>query len=168
MRTALSLSVGLFAAAVASAAPVDFTKDVQPILTASCVNCHGPNKAKSGVRVDSLDAITKGGLVVPGNSGKSTLFLCVSGDRDTAQMPPKGRLTKEQTATIKDWIDQGAKGGDKVANADAKPADKPAAPAKPQPAVARKRGEREKEDDDEREERKEKRERQKKGERERD
>lgn len=134
MRTHLSALVALSAAGIAAAAPVDFAKDVQPILTASCVNCHGPNKAKSGVRVDSLDALTKSGVVTAGSSAKSTLFRCLNGADGTAKMPPKGQLTQAQMATIKDWIDQGAKpsadakADTPVAKGDAKPAEKPAKP----------------------------------------
>lgn len=133
MKPILSLAaVVLTASAARAAAPVDFARDVQPILATACANCHGPAKAKGGIRVDTLDALTKSGVVVAGNSAKSTLFLCLNGDGGLAKMPPKGQLTNQQMATIKDWIDQGAKAAaGAVAAAGAAPANKPVANAKP-------------------------------------
>src|SRR5687767_30617 len=40
---------------------VDFVRDVQPILTTHCVECHGPTKQENGLRLDHGDAITRGG-----------------------------------------------------------------------------------------------------------
>ncbi len=114
MRILFSVAALLFSSGVVSAAPVDFARDVQPILNQSCVSCHGPAKAKGGIRLDSLDAVNKSGAVVVGNSAQSSLFLCLTGAGGTAQMPPKGRLTAPQMTIIKDWIDQGAKADPKV------------------------------------------------------
>ena len=92
-----------------------FAKDIAPIFSARCVECHGDKKAKAGLRLDSLEAALKGSVdekvVIPGKSAKSELFELISrkpGEDDI--MPPKGKpLTADQIAIIKRWIDAGAK-----------------------------------------------------------
>src|SRR5262245_52776843 len=53
---------------------VDFAKDIEPILAANCIKCHGPEKQKSGFRLDSREAAIKGGdggaALVPGKSAE--------------------------------------------------------------------------------------------------
>jgi hypothetical protein len=101
---------------------VDFRKDIQPILEASCFKCHGPEteKPKGKLRVDTLQAVLKGGEnapdVVPGDLKKSTLLHQVAQIVDEDDwMPPKDNkakippLTKDQVALIRAWIEQGAK-----------------------------------------------------------
>src|SRR5690348_9012900 len=66
----------------AQSAPVDFVKDVQPILSARCYECHGPEKQKGGFRADSKESIFLAGdsgekRVVPGDVGKSHLIALV-------------------------------------------------------------------------------------------
>jgi len=94
-----------------------YDKDIKPILEKSCFKCHGPEKQKGKLRVDSLTATLKGGedgkVVEPGNSAKSVLVHNVSriGNEDD-WMPPTDKgdpLTKEQVGLIRAWIDQGAK-----------------------------------------------------------
>jgi hypothetical protein len=57
---------------------VDYARDIRPILDASCLKCHGPEKPKSRFRVDDREALLKGGengvAVVPAQSGKSPLI----------------------------------------------------------------------------------------------
>jgi hypothetical protein len=72
-----------------------YEKDIRPMLEGTCFKCHGEEKQKGELRVDSLEAILKGGedgkVVEPGNGLKSALVLAVSQlDEDTA-MPPKRR-----------------------------------------------------------------------------
>jgi Protein of unknown function (DUF1553)/Protein of unknown function (DUF1549)/Planctomycete cytochrome C len=91
----------------------DFTRDVQPILERHCISCHGPVKARAGLRIDSATALHKGGdsgpAVVPGKSGESRLLLAVLGAKDVAVMPPKGpRLSLDEIATLRNWVDAGA------------------------------------------------------------
>src|SRR5881394_3748377 len=56
---------------------VTYDKDIKPIFEKSCFKCHGPEKQKGKLRVDSLEAALKGGedgkVIEPGNSAKSTL-----------------------------------------------------------------------------------------------
>src|SRR5580765_1425569 len=99
---------------------VDFTKDVQPILQQSCVKCHGPEKQKGKLRLDSKEAATKGGkdgaVITAGDAEKSELYrriILPKGNDDV--MPNEGEpLTKAQTDLIRAWIDQGANWPDGV------------------------------------------------------
>ena len=96
---------------------VTYEKDIKPILDKSCIDCHGPKKQKSKLRLDSLQAALKGGddrVIQPGSSVKSILVLNIAHlNKDKDQwMPPKGKtppLTSEQIGLIRAWIDQGAK-----------------------------------------------------------
>jgi mono/diheme cytochrome c family protein len=103
-----------------AARPVDFAADVRPIFAAHCHACHGPEKQKSGFRLDTKEAALKGGdtgkAILPGKSADSPLIRYVAGlDADTV-MPPKGdRLTAEQVGILRAWIDQGARWADAAA-----------------------------------------------------
>mgnify|MGYP000926719551 CR=1 len=100
----------------AKTAGVTFDKDIKPLFEKSCVKCHGAEKQKGKLRLDTLEATLKGGengeLVIKGDSLKSALTLSVSRlDEDTA-MPPDGKgepLTADQVGLVRAWIDQGAK-----------------------------------------------------------
>src|SRR5437773_1496786 len=96
---------------------VTYDGDVKAIFEKSCFKCHGPEKQKGKLRLDSLPAVLKGGedgkILVPGKSAESLMVIAVArlGDEDDA-MPPADKgdpLTKEQVALIRAWIDQGAK-----------------------------------------------------------
>lgn len=101
-------------AQVRADAKVDFTKDIQPILQENCIKCHGPEKQKGELRLDSKAATFKGGkdgsVITPGQADKSDLYRRITlaaGSDDI--MPSKGDpLTKAQTDLIRDWINQGA------------------------------------------------------------
>jgi uncharacterized protein DUF1553/uncharacterized protein DUF1549/cytochrome c len=100
-------------AAVNTPAPVDFLRDIQPILQSTCYECHGPKKTKAHLRLDSRDGITKGGesgaIVVPGNSERSPIVRRLLGLDGEDRMPKDGDpLPGAQIALIRSWIDQGA------------------------------------------------------------
>lgn len=99
---------------------VTYATDIKPIFDKSCVNCHGTEKQKGKLRLDSLAAVLKGGqdgaVVEPGKSAESMLVANVAhlGDEDDFMPPPDNKakippLTKEQIGLIRAWIDQGAK-----------------------------------------------------------
>lgn len=72
---------------------VVFAKDIQPLLDASCVRCHGQDRPKGGLRLTSMEGVLNGGkdgkVVAPGDSTKSLLVIAAAQiDEDTA-MPPK-------------------------------------------------------------------------------
>jgi mono/diheme cytochrome c family protein len=114
-RSILALPVWLFLAGFVSAADaVDYLRDVKPILAKHCYACHGADKQRSGLRLDTAAAALKGGnagpAVVPGKSQVSRMIQAVRGADDVAAMPPKGaKLTAEEIAALAAWIDQGAK-----------------------------------------------------------
>jgi mono/diheme cytochrome c family protein len=93
---------------------VDFVKDIQPILQQTCVKCHGPEKQKGKLRLDSKEATLKGGkdgpAFIAGDAEKSEMYRRITlpkGNDDI--MPNEGDpLTKAQTDLIRDWINQGA------------------------------------------------------------
>jgi len=99
---------------VRSETKVDFARDIQPILQKSCIECHGPEKPKGKLRLDSKEAALKGGkdgvVIVPGKADQSEVYrrITLPADSDDV-MPNKGdRLTKAQTDLVRDWINQGA------------------------------------------------------------
>ncbi|HYG75415.1 MAG TPA: PSD1 and planctomycete cytochrome C domain-containing protein [Planctomycetota bacterium] len=97
-----------------SAGEVDFVRDIQPIFKAACYSCHGPEKQKGELRMDSRELALKGGssgvMIKPGNSKDSLLMHRILGLGDEPRMPVKAdALTKQQVELIAAWIDQGAK-----------------------------------------------------------
>ncbi|MBL7009098.1 MAG: PSD1 domain-containing protein [Planctomycetes bacterium] len=98
--------------------PVDFNRDVRPILSENCFVCHGPDPGtrKAKLRLDTFDGATAAArgsaAVVPGDREESELWYRVStGDFDD-HMPPaeSGKsLTPEQVEVLGRWIDQGAR-----------------------------------------------------------
>jgi len=106
---------------------VSFAADVQPILQASCVSCHGKigeGAATSGLNLEDYDSLMQGTkfgpVVVPNSSESSNLYRVIANKTDPAiQMPPQhdyslaeGRgyaLSEKRIETIRTWIDQGAK-----------------------------------------------------------
>jgi hypothetical protein len=88
---------------------VDFVKEVQPVLAASCHSCHGEKKQKNGLRLDLKAAALRSGVIVPGKGADSPLVQRVAGLGPEQKMPPKGpALTPKQIAVLRAWIDQGA------------------------------------------------------------
>ena len=111
----LRVFIVLFAlAAGAPAAQVDFDRDIRPIFQARCYECHGEKKQKNGIRFDRKSSVFEGGdsgksLIIPGKGSESILLQRLTTTDEDEIMPPKGdRLTPEQIALIRSWIDQGA------------------------------------------------------------
>jgi mono/diheme cytochrome c family protein len=96
----------------ASTARVDFARDIQPILEASCVQCHARGKNKGlfslETRQDFMDGGETGVPAVAGKSAESLVVAMISGLDPDSVMPKKGKkLTTEQVAVFRAWIDQG-------------------------------------------------------------
>src|SRR6266550_3128909 len=74
---------------------VTYAKDIRPLFEASCFRCHGNDRPKGDLRLNSLDAVLKGGedgkVVVPGDSKRSLLVFAVAQLDDETAMPPKRR-----------------------------------------------------------------------------
>jgi len=110
-----ALFVAFVVSAASASAAIDFARDIKPILAERCYGCHGPDKQKSGLRLDRKDEALLGGdsgpSIVPRDAAKSLLFAHVSGAEPDSIMPPESEgdpLTPAQVAFIKTWIDEGA------------------------------------------------------------
>ena len=87
-------------------AAVQFEKQVRPLLVKHCIKCHGPRKQEGGLRLDSREAILKGGetgpAVVAGKPAESLLLEAVR--YESLEMPPAGQLTKQAIGQLENWI----------------------------------------------------------------
>ncbi len=91
----------------AAQSKVDFARDIQPILRAHCIRCHGAGSAMAQLRLDERKSALK--LVIPGDGKGSRLLQRVLGEGGEARMPlGADPLKPEQTALIRRWIDEGA------------------------------------------------------------
>lgn len=122
MKLSAGISTVVFAAQIASAEAVDYMKEIKPILSTACYQCHSETQQKHGLRLDTAASAIKGGqsgpAIVPGKSEESLLIKAVQGvAKDLPRMPfKKSPLDEEKVALLKRWIDEGAK-----APADEKP-----------------------------------------------
>jgi mono/diheme cytochrome c family protein len=116
---AMILGLGLTLASAgpalaASPVRVQFNRDVRPILSNYCFQCHGPDQKqrKARLRLDSFQgAVKDSAVIVPHKSADSTLVERITEADPARRMPPKkfGKtLSPQQIATLKAWIDQGA------------------------------------------------------------
>jgi mono/diheme cytochrome c family protein len=116
------------APALATAAP-NFVSDVRPIFEKHCFECHGPEKQKSGYRLDVKSIALTGGEgsapnILPGQGATSPLVSYIKGEVEDMKMPPKGDpLSPAEIATITAWIDAGAVWPDTASAAVADPLD---------------------------------------------
>lgn len=91
-----------------------FEKRIRPVLVERCYECHSveSGKAKGGLRVDSREALRRGGetrpSVVPGELEGSLILEAIRYGNQDLKMPPKGRLTEGVVADFEKWIKMGA------------------------------------------------------------
>ncbi|MBX9627758.1 MAG: PSD1 and planctomycete cytochrome C domain-containing protein [Gemmataceae bacterium] len=110
MRPLVALPLVAALAAPAAAGPVDYAREVRPVLRERCYACHGALQQKAKLRVDSGAFLLAAGAVVPGKPDESELLARVGSRDDDTRMPPEGHpLTKEQIAVLRRWVEQGAK-----------------------------------------------------------
>jgi hypothetical protein len=119
-RSLIAAALLIAGTGLASAAdqPVDFNREIRPILAKKCFACHGPDEEhrEAGLRLDLQEGATaklESGAVaiVAGDSAKSELVRRVTSADDGERMPPAETgitLTAEQKDLLKRWIDQGA------------------------------------------------------------
>lgn len=94
--------------------PVDFLREIQPILRDNCYECHAGTTQEGGLNLGIKTQALRGGdsdaAILLGKSEKSLLIQLVSGADQDRLMPPEGNkpLTEEQINLLRDWIDQGA------------------------------------------------------------
>ena len=95
--------------------PVQFNRDIRPILSDNCFACHGfdSNKRKADLRLDVFsDSLFTDEILVPGSPEKSALYQRINATDHDDVMPPRNSgkaLTAEQKTKLRDWIAQGAK-----------------------------------------------------------
>src|SRR6186997_2381774 len=87
-----------------------FEKQVRPLLAANCLSCHGPQKQEGGLRLDTREAVLKGGdsgpAVVAGNAKESRLVQAVRREADL-KMPPSSPLRPEVVVALTRWVELG-------------------------------------------------------------
>src|SRR5262245_60767644 len=97
-------------------AKVDFNRDIRPILSDVCFQCHGPdkNQRKADLRLDVKEDVYKdrGGyaLVTPGKLDESELYSRLVDTDEKQRMPPPNalrQLTPSEIDLFKRWIEQG-------------------------------------------------------------
>jgi hypothetical protein len=89
-----------------------YEKEVQPLLKANCLNCHGGEaKIKGGLKLTSRADVLKGGdsgpAVTPDKPETSLLLQAVNYASDDLKMPPKGKLTPPQIEVLTKWVRMG-------------------------------------------------------------
>src|SRR6056297_219521 len=114
----VAITVALSSAqTVHGADPVDYARDVVPILERYCIGCHAEGFAEGGFVMETHQGLMTGGdagaAVTAGESGSSRMFLMASGQLEPA-MPPDGEPgpDEEELALLAAWIDAGAEGPD--------------------------------------------------------
>ena len=123
MRRPYCLSLALFALALPPAMShaedkVQFNRDIRPIFSDTCFQCHGPDekKRKAGLRLDTRDTAVKPSesgdiAIVPGKPAESEMVKRLETTDPDDVMPPSKLhkpITPAQLATVKKWIAQGA------------------------------------------------------------
>ena len=114
------LVAALFALSFWAQSTPDFERDVQPVFRKRCSGCHGTAQQLSGFRLDDREAAMKGGysgvVIKPGDSAGSALVQRLKGEKNLMAMPPGDkRLSSEELAIVRGWIDAGAKWPDALA-----------------------------------------------------
>jgi hypothetical protein len=108
--------MALFALATASNTrgdddPIEFFENsVRPLLVERCIKCHGPDKQKGGMRLDSIQGLINGGdngpAIVPGKPDESHLIEAVN--YASWEMPPDGKLADDEIVALTRWVEMGA------------------------------------------------------------
>src|SRR5579864_6800481 len=123
--TGLTVLVAFQHRSAAQKAPLT-DKDILPIVN-RCLQCHGDALKMGGLDLHTRDGMLKGGTggpaIVAGDAGSSLLIKRVTGQvQPVMPMAPVPALNEKEIATLKDWIDQGAKWAPDVAPSAAAPA----------------------------------------------
>lgn len=106
------MGIALFNSLLQSADDSFFESRIRPVLVRECLDCHGPEKPKSGLSLNSREGLLKGGdqgpAVVPGQVGESLLISAIE-HLDDLKMPPKrSKLESSVIADFKTWVNDGA------------------------------------------------------------
>jgi len=89
-----------------------FETRIRPVLVQECLDCHGPEKPKSGLDMHSREALLKGGdqgpAIVPGKPEDSLLIAALEHRNDLKMPPKRARLEAQVIADFKTWVQTGA------------------------------------------------------------
>ena len=98
-----------------------FEANVRPVLVEHCLKCHGSKKQWAGLRLDSREALLRGGdsgaAIVPGKPNESLLIRAVRHDDEKLKMPEDGKLSDRQITDLVRWVEIGAPFPDAPKNA---------------------------------------------------
>jgi hypothetical protein len=117
MKRILVLSCTIALAWTAEDPATLWTTKVQPLINERCIQCHGPEKSKGKLRLDSREAMLKGGrelgpIIVPDKPETSPLLkVCTLPRNEELAMPPEGKgkpLSAEELGWLKAWLVGGA------------------------------------------------------------
>jgi hypothetical protein len=108
----LAMAAGvLLAQSPGPASPDFFENTIRPILANNCYSCHAASQL-GGLRLDSLEAMTKGGshgpAIVPGKPDESLLITAVRQTDPNLKMPMGGKLKDSEIASLEAWVKAGA------------------------------------------------------------
>ncbi len=101
-----------------AAEPVDFSRDIRPLLSNKCFQCHGPDESsrEADLRLDVKASVftvsDEAAAVVPGRPEESALIMRVASDDEDLVMPPPDSnlsLTPEEISLLRRWVSEGAK-----------------------------------------------------------
>jgi len=106
------LPLGLLANNPQTKSKLSFAKDIQPIIKAHCIQCHGDKNGAGGLSLGTFASTTKGGVsgpsLVKSQSSKSLFLQRIEGKDGKPRMPMGfGPLSSGDVQTIREWIDQG-------------------------------------------------------------
>ena len=91
---------------------VDFAQDIYPIFEQSCHSCHGSEQQLGQLRLDSREAVLRGGqsgpVIQPGKADESLLYQRVLGLNNLTRMPMGGQLADGKIDRIRTWIEEGS------------------------------------------------------------
>ena len=92
---------------------VDFQREIRPVLSDNCFQCHGPDQGTrmAGLRLDLKDGLLGSGVIIAGKPAESKLFQRIAETNEARRMPPTyshKSLTSAQISRVKLWIEQGA------------------------------------------------------------
>src|SRR5258705_5959271 len=107
----IAAAAGQNAAAPTAASADYFESKIRPVLAANCYDCHADERM-AGLRVDSREALLKGGrsgpAIVPGDPEKSLLIQAVRQTSEKLKMPKGGHLRPDEIDVLTEWVKAGA------------------------------------------------------------
>lgn len=118
MKLPSVIALALMPVLNSAAAELDYYRDVYPFLKANCISCHNKTTTKADLNMETPELMIKGGesgpSIIPGNGAESLIVTASLHTKDMEMPPPNNKsgavnLIPEQIATLKAWIDQGAK-----------------------------------------------------------